>query len=59
MSKYELTGQQAENLKALIMDANIKGSAASTIVELIHVLENPVDEVKDSDLHGKHNDARE
>lgn len=59
MAKYELTDQQAQNLKALLMDANIKGSAAVVVVELVHVLENPVDEVTDSDLHGEHNDKGE
>jgi len=58
MSKYELTDQQAENLKALLMDSNIKGSAAATIVELIDVLNHPVDEVKDRDLHSEHNDGK-
>jgi len=59
MPKYELTEQQVQNLKALIMDANIKGAAAPTIVELINVLDCPVVEVKDNDLHRKHNDVEE
>ena len=59
MSKYAFTDQQVRNLKSLLMDANIKGSAASTIVELVHVLENPVDEVKGHDLHSEHNDTEE
>lgn len=56
MPKYEFTEQQVQNLKALIMDVNIKGAAAPVIVELLQVLENPIVEVKEDDLHGEHND---
>lgn len=56
MAKYELTDKQVENMRAFLMDANIKGSAAVVVVELMQVLDHPVDEVTDSDLHGKHND---
>lgn len=59
MLRYEFTVQQVQNLKALIMDANIKGSAAVAIAELIRVLDNPVDRVCDNDLHGEHNDKSE
>lgn len=57
MLKYEFTGQQVQNLRAMLMDANIKGAAASTILDLMHALDHPVNEVKDSDLHGEHNDG--
>ena len=59
MARYELTDLQVENLKALILDATIKGSAAHVIVELLGVLDNPVNEDQDIDLHGKHNDGKE
>lgn len=59
MAKYELSNQQVENLVALIMDANIKGSAAQTIVELLNVLGNPVKKGKRNDLHREHNDRQE
>lgn len=55
MAKYELTEQQVQNLKALIMDANIKGATAPVIVELMKVLDNPVGDKKRNDLHGEHN----
>lgn len=59
MPKFELTTQQAQNLKALILDANIKGSAARVVVELIDVLDNPVNEDRADDLHSEHNDVEE
>lgn len=59
MLSYELTVPQVQNLKALLMDANIKGSAASMIVELVNVLDHPVKEDKVSDIHGEHNDTQE
>ena len=59
MAKYELTDKQVQNLKALIMDSNIKGAVAPVIVELVRALENPVVEVKEDDLHGKHHDRIE
>lgn len=54
--RYEFTEQQVQNLKALIMDANIKGAAAPAVVELMRVLENPVEKVKEDDLLCEHND---
>lgn len=54
---FEFTGLQVENLRALIMDATIKGSAASAIVELINILDNPIDRDVDNDLHGEHQDS--
>lgn len=59
MAKYELTDQQVQNLKALIMDANIKGSVARTVAGLLDVLDNPVSEGKDDDLRSEHNDSEE
>lgn len=59
MPKYELTERQVQNLKSLIMDANIKGSVASAIVELLRVFNNPVVEAGDNDLHSEHNDRKE
>lgn len=56
MAKYELTDQQVQNLKALIMDANIKGAAAPAIVELLRVLDNPVTDIQNDDIHSKHHD---
>lgn len=58
MAKYELTDRQVQNLKALIMDANIKGAAAHAVVGLLMVLDSPVDEVKEDDLHSEHNDDK-
>ena len=58
MPKYEFTEQQVENLRALIMDANIKGAVAPVIVELMRVLENPVEKVKEDDLLREHNDEQ-
>jgi len=57
MPKYELTLKQVQNLKALIMDANIKGSAASVVVGLLICLDSPVEDSKANDLHGEHNDS--
>lgn len=54
---FEFTDQQVQNLKALIMDANIKGAVAPVIVELLKVLENPVVENEEDDLHRKHHDS--
>lgn len=59
MARYELTEQQVQNLKAFIMDANIKGSAAYVVVELIAVLDNPVKKAREDDLHREHNDVEE
>jgi len=59
MARYEFTVKQAQNLKALIMDANIKGSAAEAVVELLTCLDNPVGEKKNNDLHSEHNNAEE
>lgn len=59
MAKYELSDQQVRNLKAIIMDANIKGEVAPMIIGLLQALDNPVHEVTDSDLHSEHNDSKE
>jgi len=59
MSRYEFTDQQVQNMKAFILDANIKGSVAHVVVELIDVLDNPVKEKPQDDLHGEHNDSEE
>jgi len=59
MPRYEFNERQVQNLKALIMDANIKGAAAPAIVELIKVLDNPIVEVKEDDLRSEHNDSQE
>lgn len=56
--RYEFTEQQVENLRSLIMDANIKGAVAPVIVELMRVLENPVEKVKEDDLLCEHNDEQ-
>lgn len=56
MAQYELTEQQVQNMKAIIMDANIKGATANVIVELLKVLDNPVVKGKKNDLHSEHND---
>lgn len=58
MAEYELTDKQVQNLKAIIMDANIKGSAAQLIVELLKALDNPVVWDTENDLHSEHNDAK-
>lgn len=58
MSLYKLTPKQVQNLRALIMDATIKGNAAQAIVDLIKALEHPVVKAKKSDLHSKHNDSK-
>ena len=42
--KFELTEQQVQNLKAIVMDANIKGSMAPVIVDLMKALETPITE---------------
>ena len=57
MPRYELTRLQAKNLQALIMDANIKGSAAQAIVELLSALDKTVGKVKENDLHSKHHNT--
>ncbi len=57
MSLYELTRLQAKNLQALILDSNIKGSAAREIVDLLSALDRPVGKGKKDDLHRKHNDS--
>lgn len=54
---FEFTDLQVENLKALIMDANIKGSAAVAIVELINILDNTIERNVNNDLHGEHHDT--
>lgn len=59
MSKYEFTEKQVENLKALILDANIKGAVAPVIVELLGVLAHPVGKDCSNDLHSEHNDTGE
>lgn len=59
MARYEFTEKQAQNMRALIMDANIKGSAAEVVVELLKCLENPVVEREPDDLHSEHNDRKE
>ncbi len=59
MAKYEFTEQQVQNMRAFLMDANIKGSAAVAVVELMGALSHPVEESKDNDLHREHNDTEE
>jgi len=59
MARYEFTEPQVQNLKALIMDANIKGSAAEAVVELLKCLDNPVGDQENHDLHKEHNDKEE
>lgn len=59
MAQYELTDKQVQNLKAFLMDANIKGSVATVIVGLMNVLDNPIKKVKEDDIHGEHNDRKE
>lgn len=59
MPRYELTEKQVQNLKALIMDANIKGAAAPAIVELLTSLDKPVVEDKENDLRCEHKDRQE
>ncbi len=46
--KYEFTEQQVQNLKAIILDANIKGAMASIIIELLRALDSPVIENESS-----------
>jgi len=42
--KFEFSTQQIQNLKTIILDANIKGSMAPVILGLLHILENPIKE---------------
>lgn len=52
--RYELTGRQVQNLKAIILDANMKGEAARVVVELLDILDRPVVEAAKDDLHSEH-----
>lgn len=58
MARYEFIEEQVQSLKAIILDANIKGSAAGVVVGLLAALDEPVDEVKPDDLRGEHNDTQ-
>lgn len=40
--KIELTEQQVQNLKAIVLDANIKGAMAGVIIDLLKALDTPI-----------------
>ena len=43
--KYELTDEHLRNLRAIIMDANIKGKDSPAIMSLMQALANPIREM--------------
>ncbi len=59
MSLYELNEKQVQNLQAIILDADIKGRAASAVCDLLNALHGPVSEKKEDGLRGEHNDDKE
>ncbi len=46
MAKYEFSDAQVKNLRVIIADANIKGSAAIEVVAILQSLNKPIVEVK-------------
>ena len=47
MAKYELPDHVVKNITAIVDDATIKGSMAPAIVEIKHILANPIKEPKE------------
>ena len=45
MARYELTDEHLRNLRAIIMDANIKGKDSPAIMSLMQALGNPIREM--------------
>ena len=46
MARFELTDEHIRNLRAIIMDANIKGKDSPAIMSLMQALSNPIREMK-------------